>query len=698
MYNASQQQTLIERSRQFLQGKEQLTADNVEAFRDLLRFHEWRYYVQNDPVLADPEYDQLFKQLERFEAEYPDLVTPDSPTQRVASDLTKDFPEVEHLRPMLSLDNSYNEEDLTDWDRRVRSFLEQEAQVEYSVEPKFDGASIAIVYEEDYLKRGATRGNGTTGEEVTPNVKVMNTVPLKAPFSEHGIRRIEVRGEVMINKAHFQQFNEQRMAAGLSILANPRNAASGSLRMQDAKEVAKRGLEAYLYQVGVAEDSNGNSMLDEAVTTHTDSIALLNKLGFKTPAKEIRICHSIQEVIHYCREWEQKRDDYPYEIDGMVIKVNRFDQQEQCGYTSHHPRWAIAYKFKARQATTKLKAIEYQVGRTGAVTPVAKLEPVHIGGVTVSSVSLFNADVVREKDLMIGDTVLVERAGDVIPYIVKSIAEDRTGQEEDIVFPTHCPSCESELVKPEEEAVWRCININCPAQSVERIIHFVSKGAMDVDGLGEKFVRRLFAEDQIATIADLYRLDWETIRNWDGVGEKSIQNLQRSLEQSKQQPLDRLIFGLGIRYVGQTTAKVLAKQVDHLTDFATWSQEQLLELPDIGPKVAESIEEFFGNAQNLELLEELESLGLNLKGVQESGPASLALEGLTFVITGTLPSLSRNEAKDLIEGHGGKVTGSVSKNTDFLLLGEDAGSKYDKAVKLGVPTLSEEELQEKIKG
>lgn len=698
MYNASQQQALIERSRQFLQGKEQLTADNLEDFRDLLRFHEWRYYVQNDPVLADPEYDQLFKQLESFEAEHPDLVTTDSPTQRVASDLTKDFPEVEHLRPMLSLDNSYNEEDLTDWDRRVRSFLPKGEEVSYSVEPKFDGASIAIVYEDDYLTRGATRGNGTTGEEVTPNVKVMNTVPLKAPFSEHGIKRIEVRGEVMINKAHFQQFNEQRMAEGLSILANPRNAASGSLRMQDAKEVAKRGLEAYLYQVGVAEDTNGNSMLDEAVTTHADSIALLNKLGFKTPTEEIRICNSIHEVIDYCREWEQKRDDYPYEIDGMVIKVNRFDHQELCGYTSHHPRWAIAFKFKARQATTKLKAIEYQVGRTGAVTPVAKLEPVHIGGVTVSSVSLFNADVVREKDLMIGDTVLVERAGDVIPYIVKSLADERSGSEEEIVFPSHCPSCDSELVKPEEEAVWRCININCPAQSVERIIHFVSKGAMDVDGLGEKFVRRLFTEEQIATIADLYRLDWDTLRTWEGVGEKSIQNLQQSLEQSKEQSLDRLIFGLGIRYVGQTTAKVLAKQVDHLTDFAQWSQEQLLELPDIGPKVAESIEEFFGNEQNLALLNELESLGLNLQGVKDSGPASLALEGLTFVITGTLPSLSRNEAKALIEDHGGKVTGSVSKNTDFLLLGEDAGSKYDKAIKLGVPTLSEEELVQKTAG
>lgn len=698
MYNATDQQQLIEQSRQFLQGKQVLAADNLAAFRDILRFHEWRYYVQNDPVLADPEYDQLFKQLAAFEAAHPDLVTPDSPTQRVASDLTKDFPEVAHLRPMLSLDNSYNEEDLSDWDRRVRSFLPENATVTYSVEPKFDGASIAIVYEDDNLVRGTTRGNGTTGEEVTPNVKVMRTVPLKAPFSSHGIKRIEVRGEVMINKAHFQQFNEQRMAEGLSILANPRNAASGSMRMQDPKEVAKRGLEAYLYQVGVAEDAAGNSVLEQAVITHADSIALLNKLGFKTPTEEIRICSTIAEVIAYCKEWEQKRDDYPYEIDGMVIKVNRFDQQELCGYTSHHPRWAIAFKFKARQATTRLKAIEYQVGRTGAVTPVAKLDPVHIGGVTVSSVSLFNADVVREKDLMIGDRVLVERAGDVIPYIVKSLADERTGVETAIVFPTHCPSCDSELVKPEEEAVWRCVNINCPAQSVERIIHFVSKGAMDIDGLGEKFVRRLFTEKQIATIADLYRLDWDTIRTWDGVGEKSIQNLQQALAQSTSQSLDRLIFGLGIRYVGQTTAKVLAKQVNVLTDFADWSQEQLLALPDVGPKVAESIEEFFGNEQNLMLIRELAELGLNINGVEDAGPSSLTLEGLTFVITGTLPTLSRNDAKALIEDNGGKVTGSVSKNTDYLLLGEDAGSKYDKAVKLGVPTLSEEELLEKLTG
>lgn len=696
MYNAEQQQALIAQTRAFLQGKAKLTPGNLEKFRDLLRFHEWRYYVQDNPVIADPEYDQLFKQLQAFEQSHPDLVTPDSPTQRVASDLTKSFPEVNHLRPMLSLDNSYNEEDLRDWDRRVRSFLPAGAQVEYSVEPKFDGASIAIVYEKDVLVRGATRGNGVTGEDVTPNVKVMKTVPLKAPFSDHGIHRIEVRGEVMINKAHFQQFNEQRMAEGLSILANPRNAASGSLRMLDAREVARRGLEAYLYQVGVAEDANGNNVLEESVHTHADAIALLHTLGFKTPTDEIRVCTKIEEVLEYCRAWEAKRDDYPYEIDGMVIKVNRFDQQEQCGYTSHHPRWAMAYKFSARQATTKLLSVAYQVGRTGAVTPVAKLDPVPIGGVTVSSVSLFNADVVQEKDLKVGDTVLVERAGDVIPYIVKAVEEDRTGNEEDITFPIHCPSCHSELVKPEGEAVWRCVNIQCPAQAVERIIHFVSKNAMDVDGLGEKFVRRLFSEGQIASLADLYQLDWDVLRKWEGVGEKSIQNLQKALEASRNRPLSRLIFGLGIRYVGQTTAKILARQVDHLLDFQQWSQAQLESLPDIGPKVAESIVEFFQTEENIALIKQLGELGLNLHGTPDEGPKSKALEGHTFVITGTLPNLSRNDAKALIESHGGKVTGSVSKHTDYLLLGENPGSKYEKAVQLGVRTLSEKELHQII--
>lgn len=691
MYQGDAAKELIAATTLFLADPKQIAEGNLALWRDVLRYHEWRYYVQHDPSISDPEYDTLFKALQQFEEQHPDLITPDSPTQRVGSDLTKDFPPVRHLAPMRSLDNSYNEADLIDWDRRVRSFLEPGEPVSYAAEPKFDGSSIALVYENDQLRRGATRGNGTEGEEVTPNVKVMKSVPLSALFSKHGIDRAEVRGEVMINKEYFSRFNQQRMEEGLSILANPRNAAAGSLRLQDPKEVAKRGLEAYLYQLGVAEDSAGQSVIGNGITSHAGSIALLQQLGFKTPAQEIRVFDSIQGVIEYCREWEEKRDDYPYEIDGLVIKVNSYEQQERCGFTSHHPRWAIAFKFKARQATTVLRAIEYQVGRTGAVTPVAKLDPVYIGGVTVSSVSLFNADVVREKDLMIGDTVLVERAGDVIPYIVKSMVDLRTGNEQPVVFPTQCPSCQSELVKPEEEAVWRCVNINCPAQSVERIIHFVSKGAMDIDGLGERMVRRLFDEGVIAGIADLYRLPYEQLEAWEGLGKKSVQKLQESIEQSKQQSTDRLLFGLGIRYVGQATARVLASEVESVTDYDGWSEEQLTTLQDVGVKVAESIHEFFHNEQNLDLLRELEALGVNLKAAAKPEAASDTLGGKTFLFTGSLTRFTRDKAHELVLQHGGKLLSSVSKNLDYLVAGENAGSKLAKAQQIATVTILTED-------
>jgi DNA ligase (NAD+) len=405
----------------------------------------------------------------------------------------------------------------------------------------------------------------------------------------------------------------------------------------------------------------------------------------------------MDEVAAYCRQWADKRDDYPYEIDGMVIKVDSFNQQEEAGYTSHHPRWAMAYKFKARQSTTKLVSIEFQVGRTGAVTPVAKLKPVQIGGVTVSSVSLFNEDIVREKDLKIGDQVLVERAGDVIPYIVKSIADERDGRERDIVFPKNCPSCDSELVKPEGEAVWRCVNIQCPAQARERMIHFVSKNAMDVDGLGEKQIVRFHEKEQfLKTVADIYRLPYDKIEELEGFGKKSVENLKSAIEASKSRPLDRLLFGLGIRFVGQTTAKLLAKKIEKLEDLQNWTKEDLMEVEDIGPRMAESIEEFFHNEQNLKLIEELKALGVmtNVKAGLEV--SSHKLEGQTFVLTGSLEHYSRSDAKKLIEDNGGKVTGSVSKNTSYVVVGTDPGSKYDKAQNLGIEILDEEAFQKLV--
>lgn len=684
----------LELTGSYINENMELSESNLEEFRDLLRFHEQRYYVQNDPLIPDFDYDQLFTKLKEFETRNPDLIEPDSPTQRVGADLTKDFPTAEHTLPMLSLDNSYNEEDLIHWDNRVKGFLGDEP-VEYTVEPKFDGSSIALIYENDRLVRGTTRGNGTAGEDVTTNVKVINSIPLKALFSNHKVTKAELRGEILIDKEIFKKINEKRIEEGLPVLANPRNSAAGSMRIQDPREVAKRGLDAYIYQMAYAVDSQGNNLIPN-IKNHYNNMQIVQDLGFRSPLNEMKVYSGIGEVLDYCREWEEKRGSFPFEIDGMVIKVNDYHQQELCGATSHHPRWAIAYKFKAQQATTVLESIEYQVGRTGAVTPVAKIKPVSVGGVTISSVSLFNEEVIVEKDLMIGDTIVVERAGDVIPYIVKSIADDRKGYEETIVFPRNCPSCQTELVKPEEEAVWRCVNINCPAQSVERIIHFVSKNAMDIDGLGEKLVRRFYEEERIGSILDIYNLDFDEISGLEGLGEKSANKLRDSIEDSKKRPLERLIFGLGIRYAGQTTSKILAKQVESLIEFKEWTEEELIDLPDVGPKVAESIFEFFSNEKNIALIADLESKGLNVfKG--ESTQASNLLEGKSYLFTGTLETLKREQAKQLVEDNGGKLISSVSKNLDVLVIGKSPGSKFTKAEKLGtVEIISEEKFLDRI--
>ncbi len=524
----------------------------TEPLRNVLRFHEYRYYVMNDPLIADYEYDQLFKALEKIEAADPVLITPDSPTQRVAKGLTKDFPTIQHLVPMLSLDNSYNAEDLVDFDRKARE-LTGLTEIEYCVEPKFDGGSISLIYENDLLVRGATRGNGTEGDEITNNIKQILSIPLSAKLSDFGLELLEIRGEVMINKNNFAKYNEQLVEQGLPPLANPRNAASGTLRIKDSAEARKRKLEAFVYNVSYYTVLKGKKAPKE-LHTHAGSLEMLWELGFRSPKKEMKVFRGIDKVIQYCSEFELKRDDLPYEIDGMVIKVNELELQDKMGMTTHHPRWAIAYKFKARQGTSKLLNVEFQVGRTGSVTPVAKIQPVPIGGVTVGSISLFNEDVIREKDLMIGDTVLVERAGDVIPYIVKSMAELRTGKETKIHFPKNCPVCNSKLFKEEGEAVWRCVNIECPAQVVERIIHFVSKDAMDIRGFGDANVRKFYEAGLLKDVPGIYTLDFEAIGKWEGFGKKSIDNLQLAINNSKNQPLHRLIFGLGIRFVGETTA------------------------------------------------------------------------------------------------------------------------------------------------
>jgi len=654
-----------------------LTTNDVEDLRQVLRFHEYRYYILNDPLISDFEYDQLYKSLEALEQENPDLITPDSPTQRVGKSLTKDFPTVQHLVPMLSLQNSYNSDDLIDFDRKVRE-LTGEAEIEYCVEPKFDGASISLVYEDDKLVRGATRGDGVRGDDITPNIRQIRTIPLTAAFSEHGLQTVEIRGEVLINKNNFKLFNEALIAQGAAPLANPRNAASGTLRIKDPLEVSRRKLEAFTYHISYYTLSGK----DGEPQKHSETLELLWNLGFRSPDKEKKVFKGIQAVIDYCNEFEAHRDDLPYEIDGMVIKVNDFHLQDKMGMTTHHPRWAIAYKFKARQATSKLLRVEYQVGRTGNIGPVAKIEPVHIGGVTVGSISLFNEDNIKDKDIRIGDTVLVERAGDVIPYIVKSMHELRTGNEEPIVFPTHCPACGDELYRAEEEAAWRCTNINCSAQVLEKLMHFASKDAMDIRGLGEANIEKFYKLHLLKTIPEVYTLDFEKISTLEGFGKKSIDNLRTAIEASKKQPLHRLIFALGIRFVGETTAKTLAHAVHHLLDLKDFTEEQLIALEDIGPKVANSVFTFFQNDDNIQMLQQLESLGLQLTNDNKQYSSGGNLEGLTFLFTGTMQQLKRSEAESLVEQNGGKIVSGVSSKLSYLVVGEDAGSKLEKAKKI----------------
>jgi len=676
MYQKNDIQVLQELTNKLF--KQEGTADEL---RRVLRFHEYRYYILNDPLIPDTEYDTLYKKLEKIESDDPLQITPDSPTQRVGSSLNKDFINVPHLVPMLSLENSYNTQDLVDWAQRLKGIVDGQ-KVHYSAEPKYDGASISLIYENDMLVRGATRGDGVSGDDITTNIKQIRSIPLSANLSEHGIEKIEIRGEVLMNKENFRKYNEALAEEGLAPLANPRNASAGSLRMKDPAAVGRRNLEAILYHVSFIElNEKGLKKFPEQLNTHSGSLELLSSLGFKTPVAEKKVLHTIDDVVEFCMKYETLRDDLPYEIDGMVIKVNEVELQQQAGSTTHHPRWAIAFKFKARQATSRLIHVEFQVGRTGSITPVAKIEPVHIGGVTVTSVSLFNAGIIEEKDLRLGDTVIVERAGDVIPYIVRPLSELRTGNEKRIVFPANCPDCGDELVKPDEEAVWRCININCPSQVVERMIHFVSKDAMDIKTLGEANVRRFYNEGLLTNIPSIYKLDFSRIASFEGFKEKSVENLRSAIEKSKSQNLHRLIFGLGIRYVGETTAKVLAKSVDTIFDLRKYSIEELQQLKDIGRKVSESIYDFFQNEDNIEMIHELEVLGIHIKGDKKEEIIG-KLSGYTFLFTGTLPSLKRSDAEKLAEENGGKLLSAVSSNLNYLVAGESAGSKLDKAKKL----------------
>jgi DNA ligase (NAD+) len=722
MYTPEAQRALYDLSKTLLYTPQadlfsETTAERAENLRSVIRYHEWRYYVQNDPVISDFEYDQLYKQLEALERLHPELVVPDSPTQRVSPDLTEDMDQVAHLTAMLSLDNSYDATDLTDFDTSVKKLagLPKDADVAYAVEPKFDGGTIALVYENDRLTRAATRGNGAVGEEITANIRTLRSIPLQAAFSRYGIAKVELRGEALIRKDVFEKINARRQADGEPLFANPRNAATGGLRMKDPKEAAGRGLEAFIYQLGYAADADGNNLLGK-FPTHEDSLALLEALGFKVPTgstpsnpgegpglPERRVCLNIAEVIAFCDAWQTYRDTYPYEIDGMVIKVNSLEIQAKCGFTAHHPRWAIAFKFKAKQATTRLRDVEFQVGKTGAVTPVAKLEPVQLAGVTVQNVSLHNEEFIRSKDIRIGDQVLVERAGDVIPYIVKAMEDLRNGSERPVEYPTHCPVCNSLLVKPEDEAIWRCENAECEAQVVQRMIFHTSKHAMDIEGMGESTIERFYKLGWLHSIADIYRLDYAKIAGLEGFGEKSAANLQKAIEKAKRNPIQRLLHSLSVHHLGQKSSKLLAAVVEHVLDLKDWDLERYQEIKDIGPVLARNVFNFFQNEHNLDLLRTMEGLGVNLRQTEEDQrPASAAdgpLVGKTILFTGTLTTLSREQAEARAAAAGASISSGVSKNLNILVVGEKAGSKLKKAQALEtVEIWTEAEFVERVEG
>jgi DNA ligase (NAD+) len=660
----------------------------VERLREIIRFHDYKYYVEAQPVISDYDYDRLFSLLKKLEEKFPSLKTPYSPTQRVASDITHTFPTVKHLAPMLSLDNTYSAEDLREWDRRIKKLLNVE-EVEYCVEPKYDGAGIALVYKDDLFVRGATRGDGIEGEDITNNLKTIKTIPLRAEFSKYSLKLVELRGEVLMDKETFKKLNEERIEEGLPPFANPRNAAAGSIRLQDPREVARRNLIAVVYQISYAEKENGEKYLPP---THYSAIELLHSLGFKTPLKDMKVCKNIEEVIEYCNLWEKKRHEYPLDLDGMVIKVNKTEYWEKLGYTSHHPRWAIAYKFKPDVGITQLINVAFQVGRTGVITPVGELKPVEIGGVVVSRVSLFNEDFIKEKDIKIGDWVEVIRAGGVIPYINRVLKEKRTGEEKEIVFPHKCPSCGSPLIKLPGEVAWRCINISCPAQVIQRLKHWASREAMDIKGLGEMTARQLYKYNLIKDIADIYYLDLMKLLRIPGFGVKKAKNLLQEIENSKNRPLYRVIYGLGIRYVGLVTAKKLAQYIKSIWDLKEMPIDKLMAIEGIGFIVAKSIKEFFSNEKNIEVIKKLEKAGVNLRKKEEK--KKNILQGKVFVFTGTLKCCSREKAAQMVEELGGVFSNYVSSKTDYLVVGENPGkTKLEKAKKLkNIKIINEEEF------
>ena len=697
--SSADQKKWLELSKKWLAN--QANVLEIEDLREALRYHEYKYYVENNPVISDYEYDILFKNLEKLEHQHPELISPDSPTQRVGSDIVAEIKSVKHITAMLSLENSYNESDLKDFEKQIIKLTNAERPdiIEYTVEPKYDGGSVALVYENDMLIRAATRGNGTEGEDITANMRTLKTVPLRVPLSKFGIIKAELRGEALIKKSKFKEINQQRMASGLSLFANPRNAATGGLRTKDPNETSRRGIELFIFQLGFAVDADNNDMLPK-LTGHFESLELLRTLGFKVPCQEKKKCVGIDDVIKFCKESEISRDAQEYELDGMVIKLNDFTLQQMCGSTAHHPRWAIAFKFKAKQATTRLINIEYQVGKVGSITPVAKLEPVYLAGVTVSSVSLHNEEFITTRDLRIGDMVLVERAGDVIPYIVKSFAEMRDGSEIPVVFPEYCPinpDKENQVLLSKEpgESAWRCENCVCGAQDLQRIIYHVSKDAMDIDGLGKSLVEKFYDQGWIRDISDIYNLDYTLISQLEGFGERSVLNLKNAIDKVKQNPIHKLLHSLSIHHLGKKASKLLAEKVQHVLELRNWSMEDFTSIKDIGPVVAENTMNWFAKEENIAMLRRMEAYGVNLSQTEEDKPLESAVSGVlagkTILFTGTLERIGRKEAEQVAAALGAKVLSAVSSNLNILVAGSAAGSKLAKAQKIGTVEIWDED-------
>src|SRR2546426_3421352 len=656
----------------------------IGELREKLRYHEYQYYVLDEPEISDAAYDRMMNRLKELEAAHPELVTPDSLTVRVGGAPREGFSTVRHARPMLSLDNAFSYDALREWDRRVREGSGQQ-KVEYVAEHKFDGLSISLQYEEGMLARGVTRGDGTTGEDVTPNVKTIRSIPLRVEAA--ALKKLdlsadfEVRGEVVMPRKSFEALNREQERLGKKIFANPRSAAAGAVRVLDPTITAQRRLEFFAYYALV----EGRVPFDK----HSDSLQALKQLHFRA-SEDWKLCPSIEDVIAYCDAWEGKREKLPYEIDGVVIKVNATAIQNELGYTAKAPRWAMAYKYPARQETTVVNDILVQVGRTGALTPVAVLEPVQVGGVTVSRSTLHNMDEIERLGLQIGDTVLIERAGEVIPHVLKVVKEGKSRKP--FRMPKHCPECESTIHHAEGEVAYRCVNAACPAKRKESILHFAGRHAMNIDGLGDKIVDQLVDKGLVKDVADLYALKEDEVAGLERMAEKSAQNLLEEIEVSKKNSLERLIYALGIQFVGERTGQLLAEHFSSLEELASAEEEQLVEVPEVGPKVAASIVEFFSEPANRQLIKKLNKVGVH-PTAEKRVVKSQKLAGKSFVFTGGLANRSREEAGEIVQQHGGKVSGSVSKKTDYVVVGTDPGSKYDKAKELCVTILSETEFE-----